>query len=600
MRRDLDAVHRQIERSRDPLDAVPVTRHATEYQSGATPKSHSWRQRHWREFLAIAVIAISVLAWGIQWMRRTPPVAGRDKKLEQKYVVAVMPFENLSADTTKAYVAAGLTEEITGQLSRLSALRVLSRSVVNPYRSDANRLPKMVSELGVGSVVEGSVRAEDNRAVIAVRLIDAKTGGAIWSQQYDRQLTDLFAVQSQVAKSITEALDASLTPDEARRAGRPPTVNLEAYQLYMQAWRMRAGAAPQMWAATRLLKRAIALDTTFARAYVYLGRLYLLLGSENPAYRDSGLIAVQKALVVDPDNSAAYITLGGLQSDRGHVSAGKASLLKAVALNPSSDVASLDLSVTLDVLGAYDESLLWAVRGNKLAPTNPFSYYHVAIPLLRLADDSATERFLTGAEKRFKGFPRLEIQLCALDVLRGKNSEAMERARRLVVDNPGDAEVELNLITLAAITNSADAEELLGPHAKSSPDARGMVFPESIQTLLGTVLARRGRRAQADSLWALALARAQRDVADGNEGPEPRIEIAAINAMKGNTADALTWLELGYKAGFKDPRVLAHDPHFDSVRRESRYRTVTAQMRAHITAMRRSAMAANDTLFRHR
>jgi TolB-like protein/Flp pilus assembly protein TadD len=601
--RQLEALRRELDRSwgepppapAEAPDGAPMPERAGA-AAGTIVARHV---RRWPALLALALIVASGGVWlvGREWTAREGASENRDRPLDQKYVVAVLPFESLSADTAKGYIAAGMTEEVTSQLSRLSALRVLSRAALAPYRSTTDRLPRMVRELGVGSVVEGSVRAEGDRARIAVQLIDARSGQAIWSQQYDRQLSDVFAVQRQVAQSITGALEATLTPEEARRAGRPPTVNLEAYELYMRAQRAPGGNLEQHTTATQMLRRAIALDSTFARAYVALGRRYLFMGYMNPAYQDSGLIAVRRAVAVDPNSADAHHMLGNLQGESGQLMVSKASLLKALDLAPSLQFAYNDLSITLDILGEYDQALHWAVRGAPLAPTNPVTYYHVGVPLLRLGDDATVERYLVDAEQRFKGFPRLHIQLAHLDVLRGRHGAALDRARQLAAKYPRSEEVQLALAEVAVIARAPDAEALAGSFAATAPEARAVILPESMRTLHAWTLAASGRRAEADALWNEALATAQRDVERGNGKPDRPMEIAAIHAVHGDTAAALEWLERGYRTGFKDYRILALDPFFDGLRVHPQFRRIAARMQAEVTEMRRRAAAVHDTLF---
>ena len=130
-----------------------------------------------------------------------------------------------------------MTEEIATQLSRVAALRVLSRAATAQYDTAGNQLQRMSRELGVGSVVDGSVRLAGDRVRIAVELTNVRTGQTLWSEQYDRQLSDLFAVQDDVAHKVTAALQARLTPSEAKRVAHAPTSNMAAYQLYLRALR---------------------------------------------------------------------------------------------------------------------------------------------------------------------------------------------------------------------------------------------------------------------------------------------------------------------------------------------------------------------------
>lgn len=185
-----------------------------------------------------------------------------------------------------------------------------------------------------------------------------------------------------------------------------------------------------------------------------------------------------------------------------------------------------------------------------------------------------------------------------LDQLRGRDAAAMERARRIVARAPDDPEAQSLLAELAVTTHAADAEEVLQPLARAGPDTRPQWFlPESFRALYAWTLAERGQRARADSLWDEALAQDRRDLANGHDAPNRPMEIAAINAIRGDTASALEWLERGYRAGFKDYRLLARDPFFDGLRAHPRYQQIVARMKEDVGAMRRRAVAAHDTLF---
>jgi tetratricopeptide (TPR) repeat protein len=199
--------------------------------------------------------------------------------------------------------------------------------------------------------------------LIAARLIDARSGQTIWTEQYDRELADVFAVQAEVARFIREALRASLTPAEARRAGRPPTVNLAAYELFLQSRRRRSEEAIGM------LRRAIALDSTFARAYSDLATRFMILGfTRGPAYYDSGAVAAREAVRIDPMLAAGHYALGNNLGEGGRLHASRTSLLRALSLDPNHAGAMMDLSITEEDLGRYDESLHWATRALPLVP----------------------------------------------------------------------------------------------------------------------------------------------------------------------------------------------------------------------------------------
>jgi len=559
--------------------------------------------RNWVPFRrwVAGVLALLVLVGGV-WFATRDRAVGRESasagRLDQKYVVAVLPFENLSSDSGRRHFAAGMTAEVTGQLSRLSALRVLGRDALAPYLESNDPVPRLTRELGVGSVVQGSVRIEGGRARIGAQLIDARSAQTIWSEQYDRELADVFAVQRDIAQQITTALQASLTPAEARRAGRQPTVDLAAYELYVRSWDLDRFDAAQNLRAIDKLRQAVARDSAFAAAYAELARRFMFLGySRGKAYFDSGLVAARGAVAADPELAAAHFAMGGVHSVTGQLTAGRASYRKALQLDPNYAPAMMDLSINLDYLGQFDESLYWAVRAVPLDPQSFVPYYHVGVPLLRLGDDDATERFLAGVTRRFPGRVRIEASLSMLDLYRGRDAAAMERARRLVARDPDNQEGQAYLAEAAVVTRANDAEALLRSLAEQGPDSRPLFLYETFRTLYARELARRGERARADSMWNAAVTQDREDIAQGNETFDRPLEIAAISAIRGDTSAALEWLEQAYRSGFKDARALARDPFFDAVRSVPAFRQIAARMQDDVAVMRRRAAAAHDTLF---
>jgi adenylate cyclase len=190
--------------------------------------------------------------------------------------IAVLPFESLSDNKTDTYFADGVQDEILSNLSKVSQLRVISRTSVMTYRSVSNRdLPSIAAALGVAKVVEGTVRRDHNRVRVTTELIDARTDETLWSDSYDRELTNVFAIQSDIAQKVAAKLSAHLSPEERKSIEQQPTNNLEAYDLYLQAKELvtnsivgnigdsRAGLLD----AIKLLEEATQRDASFALAY---------------------------------------------------------------------------------------------------------------------------------------------------------------------------------------------------------------------------------------------------------------------------------------------------------------------------------------------
>jgi TolB-like protein len=545
-----------------------------------------------RLFALLAVLAIAV--FGVTRLRHAQKPAAPDNLR----VVAVLPFRNLSRDTAQQYFSAGMTEEIATQLSRVAALRVLSRTATAQYDTVGDRLQRLSRDMGVGSVVDGSVRLAGNQVRIAVELTSVRNGQTLWTEQYDRQLSDLFAVQDDVAHKVTAALQARLTPAEEKRVAHAPTSNMAAYQLYLRAQDMNPIQRAGNVARAEVLRQAIALDTGFAEAWAQLARnqMFRSVAGER-IYTDSAFIAARKAVALDPELADGWFALGDLESTVFKLSDARRAYLKALELNPSHGGAMADLANVYVALGRYDEALDWSLRNEQVSPTESHGPYHVTLGLMPLDDDSATSRYLLASERRFPAEPRIQYLLAWLDLRRGSNQAALERTRRVLRQDPDNTEVPPNLAEMAVMAEASDAERLIEPLARQDPEAVGQMFPESLRSLYALTLHRRGDTRRADELWQASAATARRRLGAGDESYNPPMELAAISAIQGHTAAALEWLERGYRAGFRDVRILDLDPFFVSLRKEPRYQAVVTAMTQDVAVMRKRAATAHPSLF---
>src|SRR5262249_11878024 len=191
--------------------------------------------------------------------------------------IAVLPFENLSRDPDNAFFADGVQDEILTDLARIADLKVISRTSVMQYKADVRRnLREIARQLGVANILEGSVQRASNRIRVNAQLIDARTDAHIWAQIYDRDLTDVFSIQSEIAKAIAEQLRAKISPNEKKAIEQPPTTDLAAFDLYSQAKSLRLTATfsatgePDVRKAIELLNEAVKRDPSFFDAYCQL------------------------------------------------------------------------------------------------------------------------------------------------------------------------------------------------------------------------------------------------------------------------------------------------------------------------------------------
>ncbi|MEO8459662.1 MAG: hypothetical protein ABI451_03960 [Dokdonella sp.] len=236
--------------------------------------------------------------------------------------IAVLPFDNLSDDKANAYFATGMQDEILTRLAGIRDLKVISRTSTEQYASRPPNLKIVAEQLGVATVLEGSVQRADGKVRINLQLIDARSDTHLWAQNYDRDLKDVFAVQSDVAEKVADALKAQLLPAESARIANVPTQNPEAYDLYLKArylfnqLQTSSTKDPVVTGkdAANLYRRAIAIDAEFALAYAWLSYLQSYLhwyGVDNsPDIVEAAQINAKKALAVQPGLPEAHLAMG--------------------------------------------------------------------------------------------------------------------------------------------------------------------------------------------------------------------------------------------------------------------------------------------------
>ena len=272
-----------------------------------------WRRRAVRLAAAAAIVVVVIAAL---WVGRRLG-SGTSGSHRPRTAIAVLPLENLSLAGPHGYFAGGLQGELITQLTKVAALSVISRTSVMGYAGTTKPVRQIGAELGVGSVVEGSVQVEGKRLRVNVQLIDASSDRPIWADRYDRTLDDAFAVQSEIAQAIVGAVGATLTRAETGAIATPPTANAEAYRLYLQGeeYRRRPCCARQDYdSAQRLLERALVLDPNFALAHAALsqvhGQWYWQKWDPNPERAARQRAEAETALRLAPGMPQAHLAMG--------------------------------------------------------------------------------------------------------------------------------------------------------------------------------------------------------------------------------------------------------------------------------------------------
>jgi TolB-like protein len=282
------------------------------------------------------------------------------KEIEKS--IAVLPFRNLSNDTTQLYFSDGIVEAILNYLSKVGELKVISSTSTKRYRDTELSIKEIARELGVASILEGSVQKIGNNVRITAQLIEAKTDVHLWSEIYDKDISDIFAIQSEVAQNVARELKATLTSEEKEQINKNQTENPEAYNLYLQGqFNIQKRTEDGFRKSIEYFEKAVAADPDYALAFAGLADAYLLLAWYNQMPKPEALAKskeyVNKALGIDKNLAEAHTVLGEILTwiDWKWEEARKEFRL-AVELNPNSVTAHSDYSMLLDILRENTEA----------------------------------------------------------------------------------------------------------------------------------------------------------------------------------------------------------------------------------------------------
>jgi TolB-like protein/Flp pilus assembly protein TadD len=368
--------------------------------------------------------------------------------------IAVLPFENYSDDKDNAYFADGIQDDILTNLARISDLKVISRTSVMAYRGGKHNVREIGKALGASAILEGSVRKDKDRVRVTVQLINAETDQHIWANEYDRNLTDMFAIQSDLAQNIAKELQAKLSPAEKEQLTRKPTENGEAYLAFVQARNLYLPEDYEKLAQSeQLYERALQLDPNFALAAAEFSHVksWIYHSFEpTPKYKNGARELAERALRIQPDlpeghlalgfvsyycdqdfeaaekefgiaqkglpnESEVYLALGAIERRQGRWEESTANLKKSVELNPKATWPLQNLAFNYEMLRDYKSAIATVDRALQLEPGN------FVLAGLKARFDLASTGDLTSAQKIAELFKRLApSQLKSQEVIAAK------------------------------------------------------------------------------------------------------------------------------------------------------------------------------------
>jgi len=452
----------------------------------------------WAENPASAQFQALLKALGTMIARQGGPGAGSGTAASGtqpgRIGICVLPFANMSGDPEQEYFSDGISEDVITDLSKVSALAVVSRNSAFMYKGKLVDVPKVARELKVQYVLEGSVRKSGGRVRITAQLVDGASNDNVWAERYDRDLNDIFALQDEISEAIVKALKLKLLPEEKKAIEQRGTTNLEAYNLYLMARQHYAtgneGDIRRNDAIVRLCRRAAEIDSNYAQAWALMALGQMLARLVRGGQVDDGLAAAERALALDPNLAAAHAVKARILSESGRHDEAGAEIEVALRMDPE----SYEVNRAAAYLRFRQKRLPDAIRhfekAQALMETDVSSPNMLITCYTALGDREASRRAaqitLERAQKTLAQDPSngAAMAFCcnALATL-GQAESAKGWMNRALLIEPDNANMRYNFACALAVQlgDPDGAIDLLGPlferisigllnHAKADPD----------------------------------------------------------------------------------------------------------------------------------
>jgi TolB-like protein/Tfp pilus assembly protein PilF len=578
----------------------------------AVPRTH--RRRN-----VIMLVATGVIVSAIAGFFLLPRISSA-RKIDKS--IAVLPFENLSDDKENAYFADGIQDDVLTNLSKIGDLKVISRTSVMPYRGKASNVREIGKALGVGAILEGSVRRIGNRVRVNVQLICTDTDEHLWAEDYDRDLTDVFAIQTDLAQQIVRELQAKLSPMEKAQIERKPTENGEAYLAFVQAHNLSGAkeSLEKLRQSEQLYQRAIGLDPNFALAIARYSQLesWIIHDLERtPERREKARTLAERAVQLQPDlpeahlalgfsyyygdnnyeaalrefeiaqrglpnESEVYLAIGAIQRRQGKWAESTANLEKAVNLNPKDTWPLQQLTFNYWMLRDFHKANQTIDRALALDPT-AFGPLEVKsrLAISEKGDFSVAEKALAAMNSAgMTNEEKLKLASTRADVffLERKYREGLQAAEPLpddqIADFPGGLWSKYYYIGFArkALQDEPEARAAF-LKAKTAAEEQIKRSPDDakLHMQLAKALAQLGAK-------ETALAEAQRaselqpESKDALDGPHITEGVAEVYAILGDNDRAIEILDgLLNRPSYVTPQGLKVNPIWDPLRNDPRF-----------------------------
>jgi TolB-like protein/DNA-binding winged helix-turn-helix (wHTH) protein/Flp pilus assembly protein TadD len=486
-------------------------------------------------FAILVGVGVAVFRPGMFSERSTPNIRS----------IAVLPMANLSGDPSQDYFADGMTETLISGLAKVSALRVISRTSVLQYKDGQKQVPEIARELNVDAVVEGSVQRSGDRVKIEVKLVDGRNDHYLWSETYDRQLSDILTLQNEIARAVTRAVEVKLTPQEETRLAAAKTIDPAAYDYLLRGrYYFDHQTKADNEKAIEMFDQAVAADPNYAAAHAALAQAcvwrFFLFTPDEQQWEEKAFVSVEKALSLDPDLAEAHLARGRLLwTPANHFPHDKAILeyRRALELNPNLDEARNQLAVVYSHVGLLDESLDELKKAVAINPSNTVARYRIGETLLFSGDYEA-------ALSSFRSVPR-------------------EANPALIGYQSAWALLHLGRMDEAAAT----LEQFL----KDYPEDSGGLYT-SVQAVIA---ASAGRNDDANEKIRLAIEKGK----GFGHFHHTAYHIACAFALMDKPAEAVKWLKEAIDGGFASYPLVEHEPELDKIRQDAAFISLMSDLK---------------------
>jgi TolB-like protein/Tfp pilus assembly protein PilF len=483
------------------------------------------RPLYWVALAGMVTFGLLAVAYVVSRTRTPAPTPPKIRSL------AVLPLKNMTGDPSQEYLADGMTDAVIGRLAQIHDLRVISRTSVMRFKNPQMSVPQIAKILGVDAVVEGSLMRDGDRIRVTAQLIRASTDEHFWSETYDRDLRNVFTLQSELAQSIAEKVETTVTGEEHQRLAAARPIAPEVYESYSRGEFAlnKSSSKAQFEASIPYFEDAIERDPAFAPAYVGLAKAYsnlgtVFIGGLPGDTRPKVVSAAEKALDLDPNLAEAHVLLADVKQKQWHWAEAEAEYKRALELDPNSAPAYEGLALWLACQGRADEALASAERGRELDP--------LAVS--------------------FEDFGWTLFQTRHYD-------QAIRELRANLAVQPGDFGAMMDLgFVLIANNQPKDAIPVLEKAVAMSNRSPGPIG------ILVRAYAHAGRRS--DALRLLAELKRRR-----NTGYVPAAALVNAYLGLGENEQAFTWIEEAYKEQSNMLQFVKVHPYFDPIRSDPRF-----------------------------